>query len=192
MLAAPVSAQQATEAAPDEATSDQADGTPTVPAVDSPATVAVHPRGSPGALGAASTPLGLRGSAQRALARERTDQAELASINAESKAAKILYFFPLAVPPGVMVILSGLYVAHSPSGGFGLGGDDPDAGLAMMIAGGVVCLAGLVSFVTAIGLDVDSGSRRGAFEARRPRAELTSVSVAPTQGGALLQLGGRF
>lgn len=62
-----------------------------------------------------------------------------------------------------------------------------------MAAGGAVTLAGLLSFISAIALDIDSGSRRGALEAhQRAGVALTSVNVAPTEDGVALQLGGRF
>lgn len=123
-------------------------------------------------------------------------QAELDSINAESTTATVLYVIGpiLFVGGGTAGLLLATAIACESSGRSWcfFGGDRPESH-AGAIVGGLISAIGLVAFVTAIGLDIDSGSRRAALEARRPEGvELTSVTITPTEGGAALQLGGRF
>ncbi len=138
--------------------------------------------------------LAVPASAQEAQPSELTQidyQAELDSINTEADWATALY-----VAGPILFAISGFGGVLLWGGGELARGEGCDNGVYLR-AGAIACFIasgiGLVSFFVAIGLDVDSGSRRGALEERRPEGlELTSFDIAPTEGGAALQLGGRF
>ena len=121
-------------------------------------------------------------------------QAELDSINAGSTAATVLY----VAGPSLFLVGAGLgLLAFSKAFGCeftACGPGEQEAAVAGMFVSFAFSFVGLVSFFVGVGLDVDSGSRRGALERRAVRegVELTSLNIAPTEGGAALQLGGRF
>lgn len=119
---------------------------------------------------------------------------ELASIDAESHAATALYVASTAlVVAGVAVGVRAIQSAFSCSfgswgpGASGCGSESSRVGT--WIAASVVLGLGVLALPIAIGLDVDSGSRRGRLESR---ATIDRVQLTPTEGGAYLSLGGRF
>lgn len=119
-----------------------------------------------------------------ALAPSTADSDELASIDAESTAATVLYVGGVVLHVGGLAGAIGLGI-----GTFciSFGGSCPDysAGIAALFG---VSGLGLAMIATGIGLDVDSGVRRR----RLARRSELSWGIAPTEGGAALSLSGSF
>ena len=112
------------------------------------------------------------------------DQAELSSIDGESTAATVLYV------TGVVSQVLGVGVGGLGFIGALLGGG-PGA-LAMAIGGLVGVAVGFVAIGVAIGLDVDSGSRRRGLRRRQQEGLRATPYAAPTNDGFSLGLAGTF
>jgi hypothetical protein len=103
---------------------------------------------------------------------------ELDSIDAESTAATVLYVTgTIVMLTGAGIAIGGAVAQSSP---FIHGADDHET----ISAGIGIGAVGLLALGLAIGLDVDSGSRR--------RAHATRVALAPSVGGATLSVSGTF
>lgn len=115
------------------------------------------------------------------------DVSELSSINGESCAATTLYISGAVLlgagGPFVLVAALAVSINHA----FGSSDDGTMAVLGLTAGASIL---GAVLLGVAIGLDVDSGSRRGALE-RRQHTKL-SVGAAPTPGGFAIALSGDF
>ncbi|UJR87315.1 MULTISPECIES: hypothetical protein [Sandaracinus] len=113
--------------------------------------------------------------------------AELASIDAEAQAATALYVTATVLHVGGLA--AGTIVAVGHSIGCAFGGSCDGGGY---LIGAVVSLSaaalGLLLYVPAIALDVDSGVRRRAWRERQS----ISFGAAPTEGGAAFSLSGSF
>lgn len=115
---------------------------------------------------------------------------ELASIDAESHAATGLYVTMSVLLATAGALAAAGYAANplciSFSGGCG---GDPEAATALTISSGAMAGLAVLALGVAIGLDVDSGARRGAWQGRNATAR---VGLSGLPGGAALTVGGTF
>jgi hypothetical protein len=106
------------------------------------------------------------------------DRNELSSIDAESTAATVVYAI------GTPIHLLGL--GTMALGGVVIGTAGGLGGLVLLAAGGLGAIVGLVVMAIAIGLDVDSGSRRSSL--RRRQAGGLALTAMPTDAGTTVGL----
>ena len=121
-----------------------------------------------------------------ARAQDHGDEARssLSSIDSESTAATVLYV--------TGTILGGLG-AGSAAIGLAVGpGESGFGGLAYFLVGGLSASLGIVTTLVAIGLDVDSASRRSGWRRRYTEGPRVAPLVAPSTSGLVLGLSGSF
>lgn len=127
------------------------------------------------------------------VAAEKARLLELASIDSESRAATALYVTSLsltvtALAIGIPTAAAGISCIGAWSSPCSRDGESTR--LAASLSSYVLLGLGVIALPIAIGLDVDSGSRRGGWEARA--VAIDSVRLAPTEGGAYVAIDGRF
>lgn len=121
------------------------------------------------------------------LALTRPDD-ELASIDAQSTAATVLYVTSVTLHvAGIATIVGTGIAGFCIDWGGGSCASARDLGTNGAIIGSVIAGVGLVGLFVAIGLDVGSGRRR-----REHQAGHATLSIAPSDGGATISFAGTF
>lgn len=123
-------------------------------------------------------------------ATEDARRLELASIDSESHSATALYVASLSL------VLTGIGIGAGATGASVrcIGSWSPcssgEWAPVLAITSSALLVLGVIALPIAIGLDVDSGSRRGGWQSRA--VTIDTVQLGPTEGGAFVSLVGRF